>query len=245
MTANIEPNTHRLPYAHLRLSVIDVLDHPDLSERTSTRTLERLWREDPEDVVAVHDELFLIRAEPGQEGRGRHGLRAERMRELHRPMSARRQRGLTVAEISTRIGMRQETVARLLEHHGYLELSPFGRDQSRRLVTAECYAAGHGHNVDPRQIRSRRLDGVARAVPFPVFYEDKVASIVWTFGWDLLQARLAVETTKRKRLAFLLSDHAYLPDAEIASLAGCSSRGVEEARRRGEANRPRPATVAA
>ncbi len=112
-------------------------------------------------------------------------------------------------------------------------------------MTAECYAAGHGHNVDPRQIRSRRLDGVARAVPFPVFYEDKVASIVWTFGWDLLQARLAVETTKRKRLAFLLSDHAYLPDAEIASLAGCSSRGVEEARRRGEANRPRPATVAA
>ena len=48
----------------------------------------------------------------------------------------------------------------------------------------------------------------------------------------LLQARLAAETTKRKRLAFLLSDHAYLPDAEIASLAGCSLSGVEKGRRR-------------
>ena len=235
----------RLPCSHLRLAVIDVLIDPNRSERSLSRAIERLWREDPDDVTALHDELFLIGAESGHDGGGRHGMRAERMKELHRPLSRRQTRGLTVADLAARMGLRQETVARLLEHHGYLELSPFGRHQSRRLVTAECYAAGHGHNVDPSQIRSSRIDGMARAAPFPVFYEKHSASIVWTLGWELIQAAVARETSKRRRLSFLLTEHAYLPDVEIAGLAGCSVSGVEKGRRRASRSQVTPLGIAA
>ena len=224
----------RLPHAQLRLAVIDIMTDRAATERGLQRAVERLWREDEGDVTATYDAVFLSRTEThSEDGGGRHGMRAERMRELHRPMSRRQKLGLTVADIAARMGVRQETAARLLEDHGYLELSPFGRTQSRRLVSADCYAAGHGHNVDPSQIRSGRLDGMAKAAPFPVFYEKHVPSIIWTLGWGLILSTVLAESSKRKRLAFLLTDHAYLPDAEIAALAGCSLSGVEKGRRRG------------
>ena len=136
--------------------------------------------------------------------------------------------------------MRTETVARLLEQHGYLEMSPFGRTQSRRLVTAEAFATGHGHTVDPTGIRSIRLDGGGKAAPFPVFYEEYITSIVWSFGWDVIKAVVDAEPDKKRRLAFLLTQHSYLPDAEIADLAGYSRYRVMTARKRGstaESNR--------
>ena len=157
---------------------------PDPANRNPGKALQRLWREDPEAVTAAHDALRLARGEGEMEddGSGRHGLRAERMRELHRPLSARSKPGLTVADVAAMMGLRKETVARLLEHHGYLELAPYGRDHQRRLVTAEAYAAGHGHNVNSSGSRSKRLDGAARSAPFAVFYPEHVASIVWTLG---------------------------------------------------------------
>lgn len=207
---------------------------PDPANRNPGKALQRLWREDPEAVTAAHDALRLARGEGEMEddGSGRHGLRAERMRELHRPLSARSKPGLTVADVAAMMGLRKETVARLLEHHGYLELAPYGRDHQRRLVTAEAYAAGHGHNVNSSGSRSKRLDGAARSAPFAVFYPEHVASIVWTLGWDLIVASVAREVKKRGRLAMLLRDHAYLPDTQIGHLAEITVSGVEKARKR-------------
>lgn len=189
-------------------------------------------------MTKIYDGIALTRAEgPWEDAGGRHGLRAEIMREMRRPVSSRPRLGLTVTDIAKREGMRTETVARLLEEHGYLEMSPFGRNQSRRLVTAGAYAAGHGHTVDPSSIRSVRLDGGGRAAPFPVFYEEKVASIIWTLGWDAIKATVAAEPDKKQRLAFLLTAHDYLPDAEIAELSGYSLRGIKGARARQGARR--------
>ena len=232
---------YRLPYAHLRLAIIDVLSDSDVTRRTLEVAKERLWREDPEDVAAVYDEVWLIRAEtPWSDGSGSgtHGLRAERMRELRRPLSARTRRGLTLADIAEQAGLNVETLARMLEHHGYLETSPFGGRQSRRLVTAAAYVAHHGHNVDPSSIRSPRLDGSARAAPFPVFYAEHVSSILWTLGLDLIQQGVAAQPTKKGKLAFLLAEHGYLPDAEMARLAGYSRVGVARARTKAVSVRP-------
>ena len=223
---------HRLSAAHLRLALVDVITSSDPAERRLEGAHERLWREDPKIVAAAFDLVILSRDEGCGDGDGRHGLRAERMRELRRPMSSRSRRGLTVTEIAKREAMRPQTLARLLERHGYLEMSPFGQRQSRRLVTAECYAAGHGHNVDPTETRSGRLDGAARAAPFPVFYDEHVASIMWTLGWDVIRATVAALPGKKSRLAYLLTDHDYLPDAEIADLAGYSRESIARTRAR-------------
>ena len=230
---------YRLPIENLRLSILDILSDLDPKKRTLDNAIEQLWREDRERVIEVYDDIMLSRLEDSLcDGGGTHGLRAERMRELRRPLSTRTRRGMTLAEISAQADIHVETLSRMLEHHGYLELCPFGGRQSRRLVSAAAYAAHHGHNVDPSSIRSPRLDGSARAAPFPVFYAEHVSSILWTLGLDLIQQGVAAQPTKKGKLAFLLAEHGYLPDAEMARLAGYSRVGVARARTKAVSVRP-------
>lgn len=218
----------------LRLAILDIMLEPRREDRTLARAIERLWREAPEAVTDAFDEIMLNRMEDGQlgDGDGRHGLRAERMRELRRPFPRVARMGLTIAEVAAKAGLSQETTARLLEANGYLNLSPFGRLQNRRLVSQPAQEAGHGHNVDPSHKRSLRLDGGGRAAPFPVFYEETVDDIVWTFSLDAIRKRCANEPSKKRRLAWLLKDHAYLPDEEIARRAGYGRNAVGKARQR-------------
>ena len=240
----IEGVAHRLPVENLRLAIIDVITAPDPEKRTLPSALAQLWREDPEQVTAIYDDLVTTQFEDAwADGSGRHGLRAERMEELRRPLSARKRQGMTLQEVAEQVGLRVETLARLLEHHGYLETSPFGGRQNRRLISAKAYAAKHGHNVDPTHMRSIRLDGAHRTAPFPVFYAEHVPSILWSLGWDLIQRDVAARPTKKARLEFLLVDHAYLPDAEIAALSGYSREGITRAR--GRAAAAMPVTLAA
>ncbi len=228
------PSAGRLDPTGLRLAILDILLEPRVKDRTLTRAIERLWREDPEEVTEAFDEIMLSRMEDGRQSNeaGRHGLRAERMRELRRPFPRVTRMGLPVAEVAERAGLSRETTARLLEANGYLETSPFGGRQSRRLVSLAVREAGHGHNADPSDKRSLRLDGGAKAAPFPVFYEEHAADIIWTLGWDTIMGRCASETSKKLRSAWLLKDHAYLPDEEIGRLAGYSRDGVIRARKR-------------
>lgn len=86
--------------------------------------------------------------------------------------------------------------------------------------------------MDPTETRSGRLDGAARAAPFPVFYEEHIASIVWTLGWDVIKTVVTALPGKKSRLAYLVAEHAYLPDAEIADLAGYSRESIARRRAR-------------
>lgn len=227
------PESGRLDRVGRRFAIIDILHEPEMGQRTVARAIERLPREDPEQVATAFDETILNRMEDvrGGDGHGRHGLRAERMRELRRPFPRIARRGLTVKELAQRAGLSRETTARLLEANGFLEMNPFGGHQSRRLVTQAVLEAGHGHNVDPVHTRSLRLDGGARSAPFPVFYEEHADAIIWTFGWDLIVRRCAQEARKKARLAWLLRDHGYLPDDEISRLAGYQRASVQRARK--------------
>lgn len=220
----------RLPKAHLRLAVIQAL-HDGLEAEA---ILDRLWREDAEVVEAeacfVRSSLTLDALDYLSSGLcGRHGLHAERMRELHRPLPVRDKHGLTMKDIAARAGLERETLACLMEHHGYLELVPYGGGQRRRLVTDQAFAAGLGHNVDGARIRVARLEGMNRAAPFPVFYEEGVEQILWTLDHEGITARVAAMPNKRARLRWLLTTHAFLPNAEIARLSGCSLSGVKKA----------------
>lgn len=223
-----------LPSSHLRLALHDILRSPRFTDRAPERAQERLWREDPQRVLATYDDIVMDRFDATlfDTSSGRHGLRAERMRELHRPILSRDRIGLTVSEMAARAGLPQETMARLLEANGYLELCPFGRLQNRRLLTQRAAEVGLGHNVDASQCRSVRLDGPARAVVFPVFYEDRADDIIWSLGWDLIVRSCQAELTKKRRLRYLLDAHGYLPDAAIGTLSGYTLDGVGRARKR-------------
>lgn len=65
-----------------------------------------------------------------------------------------------------------------------------------------------------------------------MFYEDALPAILATLDHEGIAAGTAALSTKRKRLAWLLEAHPYLPNAEMARLAGCRVRAVERARGR-------------
>lgn len=208
-----------------------------------------LWRENAGEVTRIFDAFALrdVDRTPGPM-EGRHGLRAERMRELHRPLAWRSKRGLTVSDLATRAGVDRETMAAALEHHGYLELVPYGGWQRRRLLTEQAIAAGFGHNSDAAHVRVAHLEGFNRASVFPVVYPEHAADILWTLDLNGIRAEAAAMPSKRDRLRWLLAHHAYLPDAFVAELASCTTRAVEKARGRratessGVSYRGRPAS---
>jgi hypothetical protein len=221
-----------LPDHHIRLAVADCHRDPDHSNRTPSAILRRLWREDHSTVTALYDAAIVGDAEGGRAEGGTHGLLAKRMRELRRPPMVRDRRGLTVPAIAAQAGMDRETLACLMEHHGYLELVPYGRNQRRRLVTEAAFNAELGHNALPGTKRSPRFDGINRAVPFPVFYPEVVPSILWTLDWSGVGATMQRINNKRERITSALAAHRHLPNAALATLCGCSVRGIEKARTR-------------
>ncbi|TCZ64452.1 hypothetical protein EXY23_07340 [Roseicella aquatilis] len=196
--------------------------------------IEALWREDAAEVTAIFDSIALrdVDGTPGPLD-GRHGLLAERMRDLRRPQVWRPKRGLTVSDLAAQAGVDRETMAAALENHGYLELVPYGGRQRRRLLTDRAIAVGFGHNADAAHVRVGHLEGFNRANVFPVIYPEHAADILWTLDLDGIRAKATAMPNKRGRLRWLLAHHGYLPDAFLAELAGYSVRSVERARTEG------------
>lgn len=217
----------RLDAAGLRLAVRDcVLDGLDVPESASA-----LWREDPKIISAKHGEITMARAD--ERGAGSlHGRLADLLREAHRPIVGRPgERGLTVDAAAERIGVPKASFVALAEAHGYLGLAPFGRTQGRRLVTDRAVAAGIGWNVDATKTRIARLDGFGRAAVFPVFDPARLEDVAWTFDWAGIVGAVRALARKRDRVSFLLAEHDYLPDTEVAALAEVERRTVARARR--------------
>jgi hypothetical protein len=231
LALDAETAAGRLSSACLRLAVMDLLRR----RMRLADILDALWREDPEDVAAVYDALVLRQLDDAAGMvEGRYGLHAERLRELRRPLLWRPSRGLTIAELADTAGVDRETMAAALEHHGYLELVPYGGRQRRRLLTDAAVEAGLGHNADAGHVRIGRLEGFNRAAVFPVIYPEHAASVLWTLDLPGIRATAAELPTKRARLRWLLAHHGYLPDRFVAELAGCAVRTVERARAPGE-----------
>lgn len=231
-----EDHHHRLPRHHLVFAVEQARREWVQREGGGrpcplASIQERLWREDPEAVARIYDAMMVGDAEgPSSVGAGRHGRIAERMAELRRPLPSRRTQGLTLRDIATMAGLDRETLVALMEHHGYLELVPYGGTQRRRLVTDRAFHAGLGHTADGSHCRIARLEGIGRAVPFPVFYPKRVPDILWSLDHAGITARAKAIEEKRERMRWLLHHHDYLPDAELAKLSGYSLSGVKKAR---------------
>lgn len=226
---------HRLPARALTLAVgFKMLDLA--GRRTSTMTidalLEALPREDADDVTRAYKKLMNACWLDGEATEGRHGLRAERMRELRQPLSQCKRSGLTVQDLADRAGVERHAMACALVHSGYLELAPYGGKQSRRLVTRTAEAAGYGHNVDGSQSRIGRLEGFNRSCPFPVFYEEHLDDILWSLDIEGIREKAVGTASKRGRLSWLLEVHGYFPNDFVALLSGCSLSGVKKARGR-------------
>lgn len=143
-----------------------------------------------------------------------------------------RPRGLTVRELAAMAGVDRETMARALEHHGYLEVVPYRAPLRRRLVTRQAEEAGLGRNILADRFRIGRRDGDHRASAFPVFEVDQAPAILWTVDLDGIRRAAATLENKRARLQWMLAHHSYFPNAFIAKLVGCTVRAVEKGRAR-------------
>ena len=53
----------RLPTENLRLAIIDVITAPEPEKRTLPSALAQLWREDPDQVTAIYDDLVTTQFE--------------------------------------------------------------------------------------------------------------------------------------------------------------------------------------
>jgi hypothetical protein len=215
----------RLNRTHLVLAVEQCI-HQRLDLEA---TQDKLWREDPKVVEAAFARLTWAKDSRVGPYESRHGLHAERVRDVRRPQPVRK-RGLTLAELAERAGMDRETLAALMEHHGYVETVPFGGKQRRVVVSDQAIAAGHGHNVDASRVRVAVVEGHGKASVFPVFYPEWVSSILRTLDLDGIAARAAAIPGKKERLCWLMETHGFLPNAELARLSGYSLSAVEKAR---------------
>lgn len=155
-------------------------------------------------VARVYDNLITAGIGASDfDGDGRHGLLAEKIRELRRPLPSRDRLGLTLQEIAVRSGIARATLTTLMEEHGYLELVPYGGRQRRRLVTQAAFEAQLGHNVDPSSVRLR-IEGAHRTSPFPVFYEEVLDDLLWTLDYQGLVSTVRSLPDKKSRLDYLL-----------------------------------------
>jgi hypothetical protein len=198
--------------------------------------LAALWREDEGDVAVVYDTLAVryLGDEPGLLD-GRHGLQAERMRELRRPDGMAPKRGLTISDLADHGRVARDDDGCRSGHHGYLELVTYGGGQRRRVLTERAVEAGYGHNADAAHVRIGHVEGHNRASVFPVVYPECAAAILWTLNIPGIRADAAMMPMKRDRLRWLLAQHGYMPAAFVAELTGCTVRAVEKARARGAA----------
>jgi hypothetical protein len=76
------------------------------------------------------------------------------------------------------------------------------------------------------------LEGYNRASAFPVIYPECARAILWALDLDGIRTTAFRMESKRSRLQWLLTNHAYMPNAFIAEVAGCTERAVEKARAR-------------
>ena len=72
--------------------------------------------------------------------------------------------------------------------------------------------------------RLRQIDAV------PGILRKSIADILWTLDFQGITKAVEGLPSKRKRLAWLLANHDYLPNEEIAKLAGCTGIAVKKAR---------------
>jgi hypothetical protein len=214
-------STKRLPKPHLRLAIgAAIVDGIKLDD-----VVEKLWREDPEEVRSLYHHIATNRI-GGTWLSGYHRRKEQRKK---RRLPTRRKIGITLNTIAKRTGVERATLVSLMEHHGLLELVQFGLDQRRRMVTKDAYNKNLGHNVNP-QNRIGHLEGYGKAATFPVFYEDQLEGIMWMLDLDGIKDGVSKLDGKKAKLKWLLTEHAYLPDQEIATQAGYTRRAVLNAR---------------
>lgn len=187
---------------------------------------ERLWCHNPEQVRDVYKQITRQRSDLLSVSDDRHYGKEDE--EQPKAVHTSRRIGLRVAEFAGKAGIPQATLTALLEHHGFLELVPYGGLQRRRLVPDNVVEAGYGHNVVPSN-RIGHLEGYNTAATFPVFYEEKIADILWCLNYQEIVDKALSIHKKQDKLKWLLNDHPYLPQAELAALSGYSERGVRKA----------------
>lgn len=187
---------------------------------------DRLWREDRDHVAHLYTEIALMRM--GMDPVSSSAVQRERAKQP-KPQT-RDAMGVPVAALAELWGMDQATLRALLEYHGFLSMAWHNR-QRRLLVSNAVFQAGYGHNVTPSN-RIGHLEGHNVACVFPVFYPDRLEEIREVLGYEGIRAMVDGLPSKKAKLAYLMADHSYLPDKEIAQLAGYSLSGVEKARAR-------------
>lgn len=124
----------------------------------------------------------------------------------------------------------EETTRRLLLHHGWLELAPYGRTQSRSLATEKTIKGGYGQNIDPSGKHSIRLSGGARSFPFPVFWKERLPEVVTSLEWSKIISSVSDFKRKQERLSWLLNGYAYLPTPALSELSGMGTATVKRAK---------------
>jgi len=193
-------------------------------------TQERLWRECPDEVARVWHRLRIARAERLAEGRRAEHARGKRA--LRRPRKSLGERGVTLAEMAKAAGVPRAVLVKALEYAGILSLVPCGRGTRRYLPTKVAEDEGLGHMVDPGATHSPRTSGRKRAAPFAAFRASAVPTILERLGLDRIRAAIAEQAGKRQRVAWAVTHAGHLPSAFLASLCGCTTRGIEKARSR-------------
>ena len=93
------------------------------------------------------------------------------------------------------------------------------------------FYAEYGHNVIPGK-GSGVFQGDKSTIIFPVFYEEVLDNIWWCLDYAGITEAVPNIDNKKWRLNYLLSDHGYLPNTEIALLSGYTVNGVSVARLR-------------
>lgn len=214
----------RLPKPHVKLAIATAIaDKIKLED-----LIEKLWREDPVEVETIYHSIADNRASDGW--LNSYQRRKERRKKAK--LLTRKKYGLTLNAIADRTGIAKATLVSLMEHHGLLELVQFGLEQKRRLVTEVAYHAHLGHNVNPAN-RIGHVEGQEKAANFPVFYEERLPDILWMLDFEGIKETVSKLSTKKAKLSYLLGHHGYLPDGEIAALAGYNRSGVIKARQSG------------
>jgi hypothetical protein len=186
---------------------------------------DRLFREDPEEVRKAYEEIRENRLDINSTM----AVRKAPNDRIKAPILVRNKNGKTISQIANDLQMNKATLVSLLEHHGYLELRPCGGQQSRYLVSDTAFHAERGHNVTPSN-RIGHLEGFNRSAMFPVFYEDALEKILWTLDYQGIKDAVEALGAKKEKLRHLLENHGYLPDEEIAGIAGYTRVGVIKAR---------------
>jgi hypothetical protein len=219
---------------NLRFAIADAivggvkLPGADRRQITEDEVVDRLWREAASTVRHVFREIANKRPLAYDDYWLPEPVTKAGRTKARRRLMTRNKIGLTVSAIAERCGMSVTTLKSLLVHHGYLELTPYG-SRRRLLVTRSTFSAGYGHNAAGTN-RVGRVEGYGKSMPFPVFYEEHLADIMWTLDYPGIVNATAALPSKRKRLAWLTANHDYLPNEEIARLVGCNPRAVERAK---------------